>query len=114
MAAEYTKGGVVGMFPHETLRWAPCPWLLDLIEPDFIHIVADGKVVQSGDKSLSGTQAPMPTTSGRFWSSQPDFQVSAEPLSPSQPPPRPPLAQMEVNRLTFQRVAWTGGAILIP
>eukprot|EP00667_Euglena_gracilis_P012782 EG_transcript_13141 len=27
--------------------------LLDLIEPDAIHIVADGKVVQSGDKSLS-------------------------------------------------------------
>ncbi len=24
------------------------------IEPDFIHIVADGKVVQTGDKSLSG------------------------------------------------------------
>eukprot|EP00668_Euglena_longa_P035146 GGOE01045145.1.p1 GENE.GGOE01045145.1~~GGOE01045145.1.p1 ORF type:complete len:143 (-),score=43.31 GGOE01045145.1:234-662(-) len=29
--------------------------LLDLIEPDVIHIVADGRVVRSGDKSLSGT-----------------------------------------------------------
>ena len=27
--------------------------LLDYIVPDFVHVLADGKIVQSGDKSLA-------------------------------------------------------------
>lgn len=27
--------------------------LLDYIEPDFVHVLADGKIVKSGDKSLA-------------------------------------------------------------
>ncbi|HCD28407.1 MAG TPA: Fe-S cluster assembly ATPase SufC, partial [Gammaproteobacteria bacterium] len=27
--------------------------LLDYIQPDFVHVLADGQIVQSGDKSLA-------------------------------------------------------------
>jgi Fe-S cluster assembly ATP-binding protein len=27
--------------------------LLDYIVPDFVHVLADGKIIQSGDKSLA-------------------------------------------------------------
>jgi Fe-S cluster assembly ATP-binding protein len=27
--------------------------LLDYIEPDFVHVLADGRIVESGDKSLA-------------------------------------------------------------
>ena len=27
--------------------------LLDYIEPDYVHVLADGRIVQSGDKSLA-------------------------------------------------------------
>ena len=27
--------------------------LLDYIEPDFVHVLADGRIIRSGDKSLA-------------------------------------------------------------
>ena len=27
--------------------------LLDYIEPDFVHVLADGRIIKSGDKSLA-------------------------------------------------------------
>ena len=27
--------------------------LLDFIEPDFVHVLSDGKIIKSGDKSLA-------------------------------------------------------------
>jgi Fe-S cluster assembly ATP-binding protein len=27
--------------------------LLDYIEPDFVHVLADGRIVESGDKTLA-------------------------------------------------------------
>jgi Fe-S cluster assembly ATP-binding protein len=27
--------------------------LLDYIEPDFVHVLSDGKIIKSGDKSLA-------------------------------------------------------------
>jgi Fe-S cluster assembly ATP-binding protein len=27
--------------------------LLDYVEPDFVHVLADGRIVKSGDKSLA-------------------------------------------------------------
>ena len=40
---------------HKTYDQARTPYqrLLDYMVPDYVHVLADGKIVQSGDKSLA-------------------------------------------------------------
>ena len=40
--------GVSGQLSH--LQF---PDLLDLVEPDFVHVLSDGRILKSGDKSLA-------------------------------------------------------------